>query len=360
MRALLVSLLLFSASVGWAQERSLLMPRPNTLFFRVIDTGSGTATLMVLTGATSDDTHVMMHDVGHWDDDYRIRDELRHYLADGEEIDVMIVSHSDSDHLGAADTVLEGWRVRSNVRTGWERDEGVGTYWSYREALATSVADNNTEDYVIGSGSPALGEAWPLGEASVTFLSGFDDLPNAWDVGVPPSNSKFDSKARNAVSIVVRVDYAGRSILLPGDAVGRLDKEQWSQLIGTEKFLVEHAAERSIKADILLAPHHGADNASSLPFIQAVQPTWVIFSAGVHHGHPKFDTFKRYRQFGVPEDHILRTDRGDQKYREDEWWGDWDDACRDKHGDDGISILIQASGTIAVDQDPVIDLAKGC
>lgn len=43
-----------------------------------------------------------------------------------------------------------------------------------------------------------------------------------------------------------------------------------------------------------------------------------------------------------------------------EWWGDWDDSCRDVHGDDSISILIRKSGGIVVDQDPVDNPAKGC
>ena len=177
----------------------------------------------------------------------------------------------------------------------------------------------------------------------------------------PPGDSRFESKARNAVSIVVRVEYSGRAILLPGDAVGRMDEVPWNQVIGTEKFLLDNAAARPLQADILLAPHHGADNASSQPFIEAVQPSWVIFSAGANHAHPKVNTFRRYEEFGVPLAQLLRTDRGDQKGRATEWWGDWDDSCRDGHGDDGISILIRKDdGAIVVDQDPVHGSAKGC
>lgn len=360
MRILATICLWVLSAAAWADERSPLTPEPHSLFLRVIDTGSGTATLTIISGAPGTHRKVMIYDAGHWNDDALLIDELKHYLGQRKTINVMVISHSDSDHLGGADTVLKYWKVRKNVRTGWEGNR-PGTYWAFRRALEDSVADNGTEDFVIGNGSPAHGETWALGDAQITFLSGFAALPAGWDVGVPPSNEdRFESKSRNAVSIVVRLTYGDRAILFGGDAVGRTDKAPWSQNLGTEKYLLDHSAERPIAADIILAPHHGADNASALPFITAVNPSWVIFSAGVHHKHPKFNTFRRYERIGVPVSQILRTDRGDEKGRADEWWGDWDDSCRDGHGDDGISILIPKGGAITVDQDPPADPALGC
>lgn len=360
MRVIAAIALSLFCSAAWSQEngRSPLMPEPNSLFLRVIDTGSGTMTLTIVTGGSNSDRKVMIYDGGHWDDDRRIIKELNHYLGRRKIIDVMIISHSDSDHLGVADSVLKYWKVRKSVRSGWEANR-PDTYWDYRHALEDSVRDNGTEDFVM-DGAPDLGDTWALGDAEITFLSGFKDLPIDWDVGVAPGSERFESKARNAVSIVVRVDYGQRAILLPGDAVGRMDGEDPDQLLGTEKFLVENDAQRPLRADILLAPHHGADNASSSPFIAAVHPQWVIFSAGEKHGHPKFETFRRYEQSGVPVDQILRTDRGDKR-NPSEWWGDWDPNCKDGHSDDGISILIhKADGQIIVDQDPPADADKGC
>ena len=108
--------------------------------------------------------------------------------------------------------MLAGCR-RATVR--WESNR-PGTYWAFRRELETSVTEKGTQDFIIAGGSPALGESWDLGDAQITFLSGFAALPAGWDVGVSPSSDKFESKSRNAVSIVVRLTYDGRAILFGG------------------------------------------------------------------------------------------------------------------------------------------------
>ena len=357
----LLPLLLALVIIPAQADRNSLMPEPNSVFLRVIDTGSGTATLTIVTGDTNRSKKVMFYDVGHWNDDNIIIDEIRHYLGWRKKvIDLVIVGHSDSDHLGAADTVFKYWKVKTSVRTGYTRTKA--TYKAFRRELKKSVEEKGTKDFVIEDGDPALGEVWSLGAAKLTFLSGFKDLPSGWNVGLSFSSdpdSRYQSKVRNAISVVVRLDFAGKSILFPGDAVGRKDDTpQNAEPIGTEKFLLDNNGTRPIDADIVMAPHHGADNASSKKFVEAVSPEIVIFSAGSQHKHPKFNTFRRYRDFGVPT--ILRTDVGDEKGRPSEWWGDWHDSCRDGHGDDGISILIRQSGEIVFDQDPVADASKRC
>lgn len=175
MRIIMALCLSLFCSTAWAQEfgRSPLMPEANSLFLRFLDTGPGLATLIIVTGATNRDRKVMIYDAGHWFDDNLMIDELEHYLGRRKTIDVLIIGHADSDHLGTADTILEYWKVKKSIRNGWDRGPDVGTFWNYRRELAKSVTANGTEDFVMGDGHPALGEAWALGDASLTFLSGF-------------------------------------------------------------------------------------------------------------------------------------------------------------------------------------------
>jgi hypothetical protein len=69
----------------------------------------------------------------------------------------------------------------------------------------------------------------------------------------------------------------------------------------------------SFDSDILVAPRHGADNGSCAAFIQAVSPDWVIVSAGRRYEHPNADAMARYLAEGIPTQHFLRTDRGDDE-----------------------------------------------
>jgi competence protein ComEC len=56
-----------------------------------------------------------------------------------------------------------------------------------------------------------------------------------------------------------------------------------------------------LKADILIAPHHGSNTSSSAPFLAKVQPDWVLIPLGYHNrfGFPHPDVLRRYHAYGV-------------------------------------------------------------
>ena len=181
-----------------------------------------------------------------------------------------------------------------------------------------------------------------IGDAFVTTVCGFGTPPKDWDL-----NNK--SEKRNAGSIVIRLYYKGKSILICGDAVGRHIDDPADACIATEKFMVDMSEVITIDSDVIIAPHHGADNGSSTPFIKKVAPKWVIFPAGHAHEHPREAAAKRYLANGVDEDHIFRTDKGD-----DEGGDEWDhqrvNGAKDKKGDDDVEIKITSAGVVTVTQ----------
>ena len=155
------------------------------------------------------------------------------------------------------------------------------------------------------------------------------------------------SYKRNAVSIIIRLEYAGKSILFAGDAVGReVDGPVLLRdCIATEKFVVDNAAQVPIESDVLIAPHHGANNASSDCFIDEVDPEYVIFSAGHAHHHPREKTAQRYIDNGVSVSNMFRTDLGDNE-GDTEW--SHGAAGGDGPGDDHVEIIINQAGNIEV------------
>jgi competence protein ComEC len=141
--------------------------------------------------------------------------------------------------------------------------------------------------------------------------------------------------------------------LYTGDAVGRHLEDPADALIASEKFVVNNADAILIDSDVLIAPHHGADNGSSTEFIKAVSPEWVIFSAGHRHCHPTQVAAQRYIDFGVSLSNMFRTDIGDDESNSDCRVKEWDHQRQTNHkdtaGDDDVDILIRQDGEVLVD-----------
>jgi len=54
----------------------------------------------------------------------------------------------------------------------------------------------------------------------------------------------------------------------------------------------------NLKANVLIAPHHGSKTSSSTGFLQAIQPEYVLIPSGYRNqfGHPHRDVLERYEQ----------------------------------------------------------------
>jgi competence protein ComEC len=63
-----------------------------------------------------------------------------------------------------------------------------------------------------------------------------------------------------------------------------------------------------LRADVLIAPHHGSGSSSSPAFLAAVAPRAVVIPVGHRnrYGHPAPEVLARYRQAGLS---VWRTDR---------------------------------------------------
>ena len=90
-------------------------------------------------------------------------------------------------------------------------------------------------------------------------------LPGMALTALHPPDAWSSRSTVNDRSLVLRLDWLGSRLLLPGD--------------------VERTAENSLsvtdcRADVLKVPHHGSRTSSSAPFIEAVRPSQAIISTG--------------------------------------------------------------------------------
>jgi beta-lactamase superfamily II metal-dependent hydrolase len=330
-----------SAGTSTTPSSSSTSPLPDatgTVRVRVVDVGAGLCNLIHLPT-----NQYIIYDAGHWrgTSGSVTLNQIKEFIPEQSTIELMILSHNDSDHIGAAAAILEAYKVKKVLWTGYSASmasgTNSGTFDKWVDALAAhpEVVDINLHEC---DSTIVPGTELTFGNVTVTFLCGFGKPLSNWDV-------TDKAEKMNSVSIVMKLQYKTNSVLFSGDAVGRHRDAPANALIATEEYLVNNAAQL-LRSNIVIAPHHGADNGSSNDFITHVSPETVIFSAGhsSNWSHPRESTANRYIQHGVQPVNMLRTDRGD-----DEGGNEWSHTriggCIDTYGDDDIQIDLREDGT---------------
>jgi competence protein ComEC len=178
-------------------------------------------------------------------------------------LDGVIVTHADNDHSGGAASVL------SAVPVDW---------------LLSSL--------------PATSELQSMAPQSMPCYGGQHWVWNAvlFEIVHPRLESHSQDRLKsNDRSCVLRITAGVTRILLTGDIEAKSERE-----------LLVREGER-LRADILVAPHHGSTTSSTSEFLAAVSPRTTIFTVGYRNrfGHPRPAVLQRYQDIGS---RILRSD----------------------------------------------------
>ncbi|UXP31639.1 MBL fold metallo-hydrolase [Reichenbachiella agarivorans] len=272
----------------------------------------------------------------------------------GQDIELMILSHTDSDHWRAVDEITADYQIKRALFTSYRPDGLPGTVKGAIDSLKAEpgIVIQDLTEAALTPGTVVYSE----GDFSLTFLSGFGKRDEAFAAELGNNASKL----RNAASIVIKLDYADQSVLFTGDIVGldeckKADCACEYECISTERFLLDSMSQY-LESSVIIAPHHGARNASCPRFIEAVNAEYVIFSAGNTHKHPHQLTATNYQSYGgVPLENIYRTDVGkapidtDSNPCNNEWIGRNNlDTETDGSFDDHIRIQITEAGRLLV------------
>jgi len=180
-------------------------------------------------------------------------------------VDRLVITHPHPDHYGGAAALAGRFPIGEVWDSGQARDEDPDGMWS---SMLRSF------DRVLDPGS--LCGAHEEGGASIEVLWPCPRFDPGWDA--------------NDNSLVLRVTYGRRSILMSGDAEALLARGLRGPL------------------DVLKVGHHGSRTSSSEAFVSALAPRIAIVSAGVGNrfGHPHADVLERFAAHGT---RVLRTDR---------------------------------------------------
>jgi len=165
------------------------------------------------------------------------------------QVDKLIASHGDSDHIGGLPQVLAGVSVAEISSSVPEK---------IPQTNATECKAGDTWD-------------WDGVHFSMLYPDGGENLSG------------------NNRSCVLRVSSGGHSLLLTGDIQEPAEK----------KLIARYGME--LRTEVLVAPHHGSNTSSSAGFISAVAPSYVLFPVGYRnrYGFPKQDIINSYRNSGA-------------------------------------------------------------
>lgn len=190
-----------------------------------------------------------------------------------QKLDIVALTHAHQDHIGGLTAILNNFQV--------------GQLWIGREVSSAALA--NLEQLAR--------------EKKIMIVHEIKGNRFSWD-GVEAqflwpeiSPEEIGPSAKNNDSLVLRLQYGDRSVMLPGDA----EKQAESAM------LAENNEER-LRSDALKIGHHGSKNSTTADFLAAVHPQIAVISAGEDnpYGHPSPEVLERLTASAI---RVLRTDR---------------------------------------------------
>jgi competence protein ComEC len=186
------------------------------------------------------------------------------------DIDVLVISHTDSDHITGLIEVLERYDFSLIIRSNILCEKTLCL------ALEEKISEEDAQVWFVDSG-----DVLDLGHGvSLNILYPFNDEP-------------YNGKPNNN-SVVVKLVYGDNTLLLTGDAEKKVE---------TMLFY----SEADISARFLKVAHHGSKTSTTGKFLEAVSPLFAFIEVGDnYYGHPSEDVLTRLENKGVT---YYRTDR---------------------------------------------------
>lgn len=184
-------------------------------------------------------------------------------------LDIVVLTHDHWDHFGGLMALFDNFRV--------------GEFW-----IGPDPANRDMEwlrQRAAASGArivrPRAGITRRMDGVEVQVLS-------------PPADWE-PRRVSNNDSIVLRLGYANRHILLPGDVESRMESR-----------LVKDGL--PLASEVLKVAHHGSKTSSTAAFLDRVRPRFGIVSVGAfgRFGHPHAQVLEGLRAAGI---RLYRTDQ---------------------------------------------------
>lgn len=216
-------------------------------------------------------------------------------------LDAMVISHADADHVGGAQA------VRASLPVAGLR--------------APPAAPRPS-----GAQACVAGDGWRWDGVDFRFLH-------------PPAGFPY---LRNESSCVLRIRAPAGTVLLTGD-IGRVIEQRLVRISPAD-----------LRADVVVAPHHGSAGSSTPAFVAATGARIAVFSAGHGNrfGHPRPGVLEGWRRSGAkvlstPRSGAIRVwlqqGRAPRAREQRRWQARWWDAAERRRATAILSASIQTA-----------------
>lgn len=163
------------------------------------------------------------------------------------EIDYMISSHYDADHVSGLIGCLNAFDVKNAIGSNYKHTSKL--YNSFMDAVKNEKLEMKYPD---------VGTTYAFGDAEITILA-----------------PKEIGKDSNANSVVVKLSYGESDFIFTGDAD-----------YGSEREMVVSGI--NLDCEVLSLAHHGSSTGNSSLFLEKTNPEWAVISCSKNndYGHP--------------------------------------------------------------------------
>lgn len=251
-----------------------------TYFF---DVGQANASLIIFPNGQS-----MIIDTGSKETQDEFARELSFILSKNgvEEIDFLILTHSDEDHIGGTVALLKAFQVnnilRPKIMSVSERE--VENTYGYKTVETQIYSQVITQIYQEPNARVEFVEDKVFAFGNQTSLQIF-------------AGEKEVYSQTNSYSPFVYLQHRETSVLFTGDAT--IERE-------TEFIESLEKQSRELDVDFLQVAHHGSKYNTSQEFLDAIKPNVAIVCAG-DEGYPNEEVLKRLENVKIEEVYVTKV-----------------------------------------------------
>lgn len=244
---------------------------PRDLKINFVDVGQGDSTFII----TPKNKTILIDGGGSNTGSFDVGENtLLPYILDKgyNKIDLMIISHFDSDHVGGLLTILEEIKVEKVlIAKQEEQSENYKRFFN--------IVKEKNIPVIVGKRGDKINIEKDL-YLDILF----------------PESEQIEENVINNNSLVFNIHYNNFSMLFTGDI------EEIA-----EKRIIEITNKSRLKADIIKIPHHGSKTSSTRELLEIVLPKIALIGVGKDNlfGHPSSETIDKLDELEIK---TYRTD----------------------------------------------------